>query len=261
MPTILTIVPHPDDEAYSVAGTLALAAAAGWRCIAVPITAGEAGECHNGGAHTPAALARLRLAEFACACAAIGAEPAASPRFPDGGLLRSSALVPIVRSLLERHQPDIVVTLGPDGAYGHPDHLALHRAVCQGVDALTAPPALLFAAFPAGLFIPQYERCRPILGNPPAIEPSAIGVATPDFRVPIATVAAAKLAAIRAHQSQLPGGAPEALFPPGIVPALLAEEWFLLYRPTDMRRVARLLFALESSLAGTVQPRSTSPGE
>ncbi len=260
MPTILTLVPHPDDEAYSVAGTLALAAAAGWHCVVVAVTAGEGGLCHNGRARTPAALGRLRLAELASACAALGAHAAPSPRFPDGGLAESRALAPAIQSLLDRHQPDILVTLGPDGAYGHPDHLALHRTICHVVEALPAPPALLFAAFPAGLFIPQYERCRPILGSPPAIEPAAIGITTPDFRVPIASVARAKLEAIGAHQSQLPGGDPEALFPRGIVSALLSEEWFLLHRPADMARVARLLFALEPFLPGTSASPPASPG-
>ncbi|PFG72853.1 PIG-L deacetylase family protein [Tepidiforma thermophila] len=247
MPRILALIPHPDDEAYSVAGTLALAARAGWICTVIAISAGEAGQCHNGAAADPAALADLRLAELARSCAVLGAEAGPSPRLPDGGLARDPRLADAVAAAIAAAAPDLLLTLGPDGAYGHPDHLALHRAVVAAVDAAPAPPALLFAAFPSGLFLPQYELCRPILGNPPAVAPADLGVERPDFRIPIAAVADRKRAALAAHRSQLPGGDPAAIFPPGIVPALLREEWFLLHRPGDMARVARLLLDIEAA--------------
>jgi len=46
------------------------------------------------------------------------------------------------------------------------------------------------------------------------------------YTVDVRSAREIKLASIRAHRSQLPGGDPEALFPPGIVTALLKEEWF-----------------------------------
>lgn len=251
MPRILALVPHPDDEAYSVGGTLALAARAGWTCTVIACSAGEAGNCYTGEAVRPADVGALRLRELAAACAALGACPGVSPRLPDGGLARFPRLPSVVAAAIDACQPDLVFTLGPDGAYGHPDHLALHRAVVAAVEAMPAPPALLFAAFPRGLFRPQYELCRPLLGDPPALAAADLGVEAPDFRIPIRAAAPAKLAAIAAHRSQLPGGDPEAIFPPGIVRALLAEEWFLLHRPADMRRVAPLLFALEAAQPGT----------
>lgn len=251
MPRILALVPHPDDEAYSVGGTLALAARAGWSCTVIACSAGEAGNCYTGEAATPAAVGELRLRELEAACAALGACAGASPRLPDGALARFRGLPEAAGAAIAACQPDLVLTLGPDGAYGHPDHLALHRAVVAAVEAMPDPPALLFAAFPRGLFLPQYELCRPILGDPPALAAADLGVESPDFRIPIGPAASAKLAAIAAHRSQLPGGEPEALFPPGIVGALLAEEWFLLHRPADMRRVAPLLFALEAAQKGT----------
>jgi LmbE family N-acetylglucosaminyl deacetylase len=247
MRRLLAIVPHPDDEAYSFGGTLALAAAAGWSVTVFAMSAGDRGECHTGEASTPEALADLRLAELAASCRALGVEPGPSPRLPDGGLAGHPGLVPAVDACLRTATPDIVVTLGPDGAYGHPDHLALHRAVVAAIGARPEPPALLFAAFPRGLFAPQYERCRPLLGDPPPLLPADLGTDTPDFRIPISAVADRKRAALAAHRSQLPGGDPEAIFPPGIVPALLHEEWFVLPCPGDMARVARLLLDLESA--------------
>ena len=54
----------------------------------------------------------------------------------------------------------------------------------------------------------------------------AIGSAPSHYTVPTRQLPRTKLASVRAHRSQLPGGDPEALFPPGIVAALLEEEWF-----------------------------------
>jgi N-acetyl-1-D-myo-inositol-2-amino-2-deoxy-alpha-D-glucopyranoside deacetylase len=247
MPRILALVPHPDDEAYSVGGTLAPAARAGWTCTVIACSAGEAGNCYTGEAAGPAEVGALRLRELAAACAALGACPGDSPRLPDGGLARAGGLPGAVAAAIAACQPDLLLTLGPDGAYGHPDHLALHRAVVAAVEAAPAPPAVLFAAFPSGLFRPQSDLCRPILGDPPAVAPADLGVERPDVRIPIAAVADRKLAALAAHASQLPGGDPAAIFPPGIVPALLRDEWFLLRCPADMARVARLLLDIEAA--------------
>lgn len=260
MRRLLALVPHPDDEAYSIGGTLALAAATGWEVTVIAISAGDRGQCHTGQATTPQELADIRLAELAAACRALGVTVGASPRLPDGALAVHPALRPTVQACLQAVAPDIVATLGPDGAYGHPDHLALHQAVVEAIATRQAPPALLFAAFPRGLFAPQYERCRPLLGDPPALQPADLGTETPDFRIPIAPVARQKLAAIAAHRSQLPGGDPQAIFPPGIVSALLREEWFTLRHPSDMAQVARLLLDLDAIPPGTPASQRTSSG-
>jgi len=246
VPKLLAIIPHPDDEAYSFGGTIALATLAGWECLVVCCSSGEAGEL-NGGPPNPATLGPLRERELVRSCEALGA---AAPRFwrwPDGALSGLDGAGD-VRRLLEQEAPDLVIALGADGAYGHPDHLAVHRWVVDAWSVLDAArPPLLFAAFPRGLFLPQYAKCIGMMGDPPDPPASAIGAAIAHYEVPVATVAATKLAAISAHASQLPGGRPEALFPPGIVASLLEVESF-----TDARGIAYpATSALLSSLAGT----------
>jgi len=118
-----------------------------------------------------------------------------------------------------------VVTLGPDGAYGHPDHIVLHRWVSDAWHALEGDkPPLLFAAFPRGLFIPQWAKCIGMMGNPPSPSSDEIGSAAADYVVDISEVANVKYTAIAAHRTQLRDGDPEALFPPGIVASLLQVE-------------------------------------
>jgi LmbE family N-acetylglucosaminyl deacetylase len=148
---------------------------------------------------------------------------------------------------MRRASADLVLSLGADGAYGHPDHLAVHRWVAEAAAGLDEPPLVLFAAFPRGLFLPQYEKCLAsgVMGDPPLLPADEVGVDAPDVRIDVTAVREVKLEAIAAHRTQLPHGLPEALFPPGLVAALLDEEWFAVSGPKE--RLPELLTALQAA--------------
>lgn len=226
MRTLLAVIPHPDDESYSFGGTMALAAAAGWRCLVQCATSGERGKRHDGGPPGALHLAKTREAELAASCRILGAEPPVFWGLPDGGLRRHTGEARRLAALLQTLAPDVVLTLGPDGAYGHPDHVELNRWVTEAVMAAPRPPALLWPVFPPGLFLPQYERCIAMMGEPPSPAAEEIGSDAWEYEVAIAALRETKLAAIAAHRTQLPGGDPAAIFPPGIVAALLDVERF-----------------------------------
>ena len=244
MPTLLAIIPHPDDEAYSFGGTIALAAKAGWRCIVHCASAGEGGERHDGVPAGPMALAAARTGELRSSCRVLGARPPTVWGLPDGELAGLASEAPRIRGLFEALQPDLVLALGPDGAYGHPDHVAVSRWVLEAWTGAPAKPPLLFAAFPKGLFLPQYEKCIGMLGDPPEPPREAIGSESSDYEVDVSAVRETKLAAITAHRTQLPGGDPRALFPEGIVEGLLDVEWFTDARGSRDGLVAELLGSL-----------------
>lgn len=227
MPVALAFIPHPDDESYSFGGALALAARAGWECHVVCASSGERGKRHDGGTATQDAIGLTREAELGESCRVLGIHPPRFWRLPDGALREQPSGPGLAAEAISRVQPELVITLGPDGAYGHPDHIALHRWVTAAwQSAGAARPHLLYAAFPPGLFIPQYHKCIGMMGDPPAPQESAIGAAPWHYTVPTRQLRRTKLASIGAHRSQLPGGDPEALFPPGIVAALLDVEHF-----------------------------------
>ncbi len=226
MPTLLVFTPHPDDEAYAFGGLIALAARHGWRCVVECASAGERGKRHDGGATDRDSVAAARVRELVSACEVLGAVRAECWGLPDGELGAAPSQAPRVRECVVRETPALVATLGADGSYGHPDHLAVYRWVLAGWRSLTAPPPLLLAAFPRGLFLPQYEKCIGMMGSPPEPPAAAIGAAAWHYELDIREAADLKLAAVRAHRSQLPGGDPEALFPPGIVRRLMAVERF-----------------------------------
>lgn len=228
MPTLLAVIPHPDDESYSFGGTIALASRAGWRCVILCASSGEGGKRHDGVLSPGESVATVRERELAASCEVLGAVPPRFLRLPDGRLRERPSQAGALRSLVEELAPDVMLALGADGAYGHPDHIAVYNWVLEAWRELPEPrPELLFAAFPKGLFLPQYEKCIGMMGDPPSPSPAEIGVDSIDRGVDIRSVAQVKLRAMRAHRSQLPGGDPEALFPPGIVSRLLDSERFV----------------------------------
>ena len=208
-------------------------------------TSGERGTRHDGGRPGAGALASAREGELAESCRILGAEPPVFWRLPDGGLAGRDSEAPRVARAIRTSSAALVVTLGADGAYGHPDHVALHRWVVSGWLSLEGErPPLLFAAFPRGLFLPQWEKCRTMMGDPPHPPASAIGTDHADYQLDISAIARTKLRAIAAHRTQLRGGDPEALFPPGIVGSLFETERFSDAAGSPRAEVAALLAGL-----------------
>lgn len=222
-------MPHPDDEAYSIAGAVAILTASGWDVSIHCASSGEQGKRHDGGPAEPAAIAAVRESELRRSCEYVGAFEPYCWRLPDGHLRDVPSQANRLSALIRGASPDVVVTLGPDGVYGHPDHIAVHRWVVEGWSELRSQrPALLFTAFPHGLFLPQYFKCQGMMGDPPSPPAAEIGALAWDLEVDIAAVRGLKLAAVAAHRSQLPGGDPYALFPPGVLAGCLDYERFTL---------------------------------
>lgn len=230
---LLAVMPHPDDEAYSAAGTLALAAERGAACAVLCVTRGEAGGRPEQAA---AEVAALRDAELGAACAAIGAERLPSLGWADGGLPALDA-APATRALvaaITAWRPDVVLGLGDDGVYGHRDHLALHgllraaTAARAGQTTQGEPWALYEAVFPPRHFHPVWRglRRRRFAGVVSGWTPQRFGHALlpDDVQVDVTSVAARKKAAICAHQSQLGGRDAEDFLRPGLMVALLKRE-------------------------------------
>lgn len=237
MPRLLAVIPHPDDEAYSFGATLAAAAVSGWECRVECASAGERGKRYDGGPTGAGPLGTARIAELARSCAVLGLLPPGCWDLPDGSLRDGPSQAERVANLLTSLAPDAVLCLGPDGAYGHPDHVAVWRWVSAAWETTGRQSALLFPAFPAGLFAPQWEKCRSMMGDPPDPPVESLGGAPAHYELRTRALRARKLSAIAAHLTQLPGGDPENLFPAGLVTALLPIERFSDATGTPQARV------------------------
>ena len=127
--TLLAVFAHPDDEAFSIGGTLSRYAAEGVDVHLVSATRGEAGEIRDPKLATKANLPQVREKELRCACETYGIHPPQFLDYVDGQLAivnQGQAVGKLVRIIREL-QPQVMVTYGPEGIYGHYDHIAIHR--------------------------------------------------------------------------------------------------------------------------------------
>jgi N-acetyl-1-D-myo-inositol-2-amino-2-deoxy-alpha-D-glucopyranoside deacetylase len=259
-PTLLAVFAHPDDESYLCGGTLARCAAAGARVVLICATRGEAGEIADPALATPDTLPAVREAELRAAAALLGVAEVHLLDCRDGTLLDVPFLDGVARvaALMAAVQPTAVLTFGPEGVYGHPDHVAVHRwtkeAFLYGGQApgagdqasgaggqepegrVTAPPPiapaaarLYYCAPPRSWYRAVAERCR-ARGVHDRYGPRADVLGVPDelvtTRLDVAPYAARRLAAIRAHATQLPPNHPFATLPDADLLALCAAESF-----------------------------------
>jgi N-acetyl-1-D-myo-inositol-2-amino-2-deoxy-alpha-D-glucopyranoside deacetylase len=210
---LLLVHAHPDDEAIGTGATMAKYAAEGARVTLVTCTLGELGEIIPPElAHLAAdredRLGEYRIGELDAACAVLGVTDhrflGGPGRWRDSGMMGTEAnddprcfwradvdeaaaeLLKIIREV----QPQVVVTYDANGYYGHPDHIQAHRVAWRAFELATAngPHAAdPHPARPPGKF---YAMAAP----------DAAGVTT---EIDASAYFAAKLAAMRAHATQI----------------------------------------------------------
>ncbi|HET9110845.1 MAG TPA: PIG-L family deacetylase [Ktedonobacterales bacterium] len=150
----LGVFAHPDDEVFCAGGTLAQWAEAGVETMIVSATRGEAGQIQDTHRATRHTLGTVREQELRMACAELGVGRVECLDYCDGGLAEvdSEGLADDVAARIRDFQPDLVVTFGPDGGSGHPDHIAISRATtlaCQLVAREEGwAPQLYYSIFP-----------------------------------------------------------------------------------------------------------------
>jgi LmbE family N-acetylglucosaminyl deacetylase len=140
-PRLLAVFAHPDDETFCAGGTLAKYVAAGWDVLVVAATRGQAGQIRDPQAATRRTLGQVREREFSAACEQLGVRHARVLDYMDGTLQDvdpvelTGAVVRIIRAF----RPDVVLTFGSDGSYGHPDHIAIGAATTCAFEQAGSP--------------------------------------------------------------------------------------------------------------------------
>jgi LmbE family N-acetylglucosaminyl deacetylase len=102
----------------------------GAEAMVVSATRGEAGQIRDASVATRSTLGAVREGELREACARLGVQHVAFFDHIDGTLagLDRDSLVSEIGAVLDDFDPNVVVTFGPDGAYGHPDHVTIGSA-------------------------------------------------------------------------------------------------------------------------------------
>ena len=200
--TILGVWAHPDDEAYLSAGLMAEARAAGQRVVVATATYGELGASEPY-QWSPDRLAAARSHELAASLAAVGVTEHRWLGFRDGEcpdrIVDGTAAV---ARLIAEVAPDTVLTFGPDGMTGHPDHQAVSRWTTDAWLSTGERARLLYATL-TPQFHDRWDELNERLGiwlyGPPPSTPE------PDLAVNVQLEAEAidrKVVALRAHASQ-----------------------------------------------------------
>jgi LmbE family N-acetylglucosaminyl deacetylase len=178
---------HPDDIELAAGGLLARWAAEGVHVELAFFTSGEKGSADP--AADPAELGALRRREAGAAAGVLGAKAVHFLGATDGELEVTMGLRAEVARLVRGVRPDVVVGHDPWKRWLlHPDHRAAGTLTVDGVVAARDP-----------LYVPEVEL--------PAHRPHTVllyGTDEPDEIVDIAGVLDVKLAALRAHASQIP---------------------------------------------------------
>ena len=127
---ILAVFAHPDDETFCAGGTLARYVAQGAEAMVVSATRGDAGQIRDARAATRRTIGAVRERELRLACERLGVQHARCLDYGDGTLkdIDRRALAEEIVRTIRTFRPDVVITFGPDGAYGHPDHVAISDA-------------------------------------------------------------------------------------------------------------------------------------
>jgi LmbE family N-acetylglucosaminyl deacetylase len=125
----MCVLAHPDDESLGMGGALAKYSAEGVETYVVTATRGEKGRSGREESLTPEEVGRIRTAELRAAASELGVREVNFLGYRDGALDQAHPAEAVCRIVAEirRVRPHLVLTFAPDGAYGHPDHIA----ICQ----------------------------------------------------------------------------------------------------------------------------------
>jgi LmbE family N-acetylglucosaminyl deacetylase len=189
---MLVVTAHPDDESFGPGGTLARYAQEGVAVHLVCATRGEAGGSDDAGVGDCEDLACRREKELRCAAQVLGLASVDLLGYRDSGMSGSAAnrdpralvqadteaVAKQVLAFMGQYRPQVVLTSDPYGGYGHPDHIAVHRATLRAFEMAQAgalapedrPRKLYYSTFPRTM-LRWTVRIMPLLGR----DPSALG--------------------------------------------------------------------------------------
>jgi LmbE family N-acetylglucosaminyl deacetylase len=177
--TLMAVHAHPDDEATGTGGVLARYASEGIRTVLVTCTDGACGDGPGGVKPDDPAFERdkvvaVRTVELESSCTILGVRHLELLGYRDSGMMgwpqndapdafwNTPVAVAAARlgELMERYQPDVVVTYDPNGFYGHPDHIQAHRITMAAADATGIPAKVYWTTVPRSRMADLGQRLR-----------------------------------------------------------------------------------------------------
>lgn len=260
--SLLAVFAHPDDEAFGTGGTLSRYAAQGYKVYLVCATRGEAGEISDPSFATPENLGQVREQELRCAAETMGINELIFLDYRDSGMAGTpenddprafnnapaEEVVPSLVGIIRRLRPQVVVTFEPNGGYGHPDHMAIHRHTLQAFHAAAdeerfpqqGPPwqatRLFYSAIPRSFFMDMRKQLVALgedVSDYDIFDNSEAG--WPDeqvnVRMDVSSTVKDKWEALNCHRTQFGPGNLFRRLPEDKVKELMSREYFALAWP------------------------------
>ena len=198
----MVIVAHPDDAEFACAGTVALWARDGWDIYYVICTDGGSGgpdAATDVSAVQRKKIVETRMQEQRAACAVLGAQDVFYLGYVDGQLRPTLELRREIVRLLRRYRPARVICQSPDRVWSpayslgrhHPDHLAAGQATLEAIYPASQNPWDFPELLAEGLM--PHKVAEVYISAPPVV----------NYHVDITATMDQKLAALRAHTSQI----------------------------------------------------------
>lgn len=236
---------HPDDEAISTGGTMALASDQGHRVVLVVATRGEMGEPVEGVLAEGELLGDRRETELRTSANILGVHQVEFLGYRDSGMVDEEsnndptcfwqadleAASQKLADILKANDADMLIGYDPHGVYGHPDHVKVHLvgargAELAGVDRVmwaTANRTLIEMAAENGAFgedeLNEDERVdRSKFGMPENELTHAVDVSAALDR---------KRASLMAHASQINDDSFFLAMPDDLFAVAFGTEWFV----------------------------------
>jgi LmbE family N-acetylglucosaminyl deacetylase len=193
---ILGVFAHPDDETSCAGGTFCRYAREGVDIYIATATRGEQGTLGtHGQVVTREDLPRVREAELRTVLQMYGANPPIFLGYRDQEMSQANfgELVARVAAVMTATMPDVVITFGPMGLSGHPDHVVVHRATVaafhQYRQATIAAPRLYYKALLAAA-----SKALGLTLTGPEVQPTVA--------IDISALKALKVRALRTYTTQ-----------------------------------------------------------
>ena len=248
MATIVFLHAHPDDEASSTAGTIALATRAGHRVVVVFATNGDHGEVPQDLTAGESIVERRHL-EAERAARVIGTSRVVWLGYSDSGMqgwegnsdpscfhqADLDEAASRLAAVLDEEAADVLVGYDWHGNYGHPDHLKVHPVAYRAATLAARRPRVLEATMnrDAGRALRDglIARGVPDPGwDPDGPGDDGNGLGMPEvqihFRVDVAPVLDLKRAALACHASQTSDVGAMLSMPDDLFRGFLGVEWF-----------------------------------
>lgn len=217
MSTIVSFHAHPDDESILCGGTLAKAATEGHRVVVVTATRGEHGEVPDGFLSAGETLGQRREIELRYAARILGVGRVELLGYIDSGMEGQptnsapgafwgadvdEAAGRLAQILIDE-TADVLTVYDSHGAYGHPDHIQVHRVGIRAAE-IAGTPFVFEATLNREHLIGLRDSQREDQPAPPDIG-DAIGLpaATITATVDVVEFLDRKRSAMTAHRSQM----------------------------------------------------------